>query len=66
MFLILLSENLFLWKVFYTKMSKQVSDMNLNSWAIRFFILIKVRTKFEESDYTMIKIRLMKNKLIYL
>ena len=47
-------------------MSKQVSDMNLNSWVIRFFILIKVRTKFEESDYTMIKIRLMKNKLIYL
>ena len=38
--------------------------MGLNSWIIRFFALIIVKTKFEEPDYIMIKSRLMKNELL--
>ena len=35
--------------------------MSFNSWTICLFILTKIKTEFEESDYTMIKSRLMKN-----
>ena len=40
--------------------------LSLNGWIIRLFILINVKTTFEESNYTMIKGKLMKNKLLYL
>ena len=41
-------------------------SMSLNDWVIHLFILNKVKTKFEYSDNTMIKSRLMKNKLLHL
>ena len=41
-------------------------SMSLNSWMTCLFILIKVKTKFDEFDYTMVKSRLMKNELLYL
>ena len=39
-------------------------SMSFNSWITRLVILMKFKAKFEDSDCTLIKGRLMKNKLL--